>query len=60
MVSDVQKIKLRGCKGGALLSKGKGGFIEDDMPGDYYFVCGKIKASITLMVSRVPEEDTQS
>ena len=60
MVSDVKKIKIRGCNGGGLLGKGKGGFIEDDVPGDDDFVCGKIKASITLMMSRVPEEDTQS
>ena len=33
MVSDVQKIKIRGSKGGGLLGKGKGGFIEDDGAG---------------------------
>jgi len=60
MVSDVQKIKVRWGKGGGLLGKGKGGFIEDDMSGDDDFVCGKVKASIPLMVSRIPEEDTQS
>ena len=60
MVSNVQKIKIRGCNGGGLLGKAKGGFIEDDVLGDDDFVCGKIKASITLMVSRVPGEDTQS
>ena len=60
MVSDVQKIKVRLCKDGGLLGKRTGGFIKDDMPGDDDFVGGKIKASITLMVSRVPEKDTQS
>jgi hypothetical protein len=51
MVSDVQKIKVRGCKDGGLLGKRTGGFIEDDMPGDDDFVGGKIKTSIAFVMS---------
>ena len=43
-----------------LLSKGKTGFVEDDMPRDDDLVGGKIKAAITFVVSRISKEDTQS
>jgi hypothetical protein len=42
-----------------VIREGEGGFVEDNVPGDDYSVCGEVKAAITLVIRGVAEERTQ-
>ena len=42
-----------------LLSKRKGGLVEDDMTRDDDLVGGKVETAITFVMSRVTQKNTQ-
>ena len=58
-VSSFKKLEVRWNARTIALSKRKGIFIEDDMPGDDDSVGREIKAAVSFVMSRVAKENAQ-
>ena len=52
-ISSIKKIKVRRNTRTIALSKGKGRFIEDDVPGDDDSIGGEVKAAVSFVVSGI-------
>jgi hypothetical protein len=52
-ISSIKKLKVHGNARIITLGKGKGRFIEDDMPGDDDSIGREVKAAVSLVMSGV-------
>jgi len=53
IISKIKKLEFRWIAGTMTLSKGKGRFIEGDVPGDDNSIAGEVKAAVSFMVGGV-------
>ena len=53
IISKIKKLEFCWIAGAMTLSKGKGRFIEDDVPGDDNSIAGEVKAAVSFMVGGV-------